>query len=65
MHEPATTKIAWAEALFDRVRPNWREEAAECGAYWRKTFQTPSERTLKAMREEARIINRAQGARPW
>lgn len=44
-----------ASDLLDRIRPNWREEAAACGAHWRKTFQTPSARTLAARQEEAAV----------
>lgn len=65
MGDAADPKDAWAEALFDRVRPNWREEARASGERCRKNYQTLSAQTLEACRQEAVIINRSWGNRPW
>lgn len=41
---------------LDRLlRPDWRDKAAEAGAYWRETFRTPTERTCRARAETAAI----------
>ena len=45
----------------------WKEterKAAEAGAYWRKHFQTPTQRFLKAQAETERIRATHQGGKP-
>ena len=51
---------------FDKtLGPDWRERAAECGAFWRKTFQTTTERILQSERADAYARHCGRGNRPW